>query len=144
MQLGHLTMDALIHPSAQAVLDGDVKIRERFGVVVSRAQEGECDLSLVVDEGWINAAGYTHGSVAYAVMDSACAYASASLKKLAVTVNGNVTYTRGTQAGAVLSVRAKLLSQSKRVMTFHTDITDERQRLIAHGSFVFQIIGERE
>ena len=99
MQLGHLTMDALIHPSAQAVLDGDVQIRERFGVVVSRAQEGECDLSLVVDEGWINAAGYTHGSVAYAVMDSACAYASASLKKLAVTVNGNVTYTRGTQAG---------------------------------------------
>ncbi len=58
MQLGHLTMDALIHPSAQAVLDGDVQIRERFGVVVSRAQEGECDLSLIVDEGWINAAGY--------------------------------------------------------------------------------------
>ena len=86
----------------------------------------------------------THGSVAYAVMDSACAYASASLKKLAVTVNGNVTYTRGTQAGAVLSVRAKLLSQGKRVMTFHTDRTDERQRLIAHGSFVFQIIGDRE
>ena len=136
-------MDPLIHPSAQAVLDGDVQIRERFGVVVSRAQEGECDLHLVVD-GWINAAGYTHGSVAYAVMDSACAYASASLKKLAVTVNGNVTYTRGTQAGAELSVRARLLSQSTRVMTFNTDITDERQRLIAHGSFVFQIIGERE
>jgi uncharacterized protein (TIGR00369 family) len=98
---------------------------------------------LVVDKGWINAAGYTHGSVAYAVMDSACAYASASLQKLAVTVNGNVTYTRGTQEGARLNVRAQLLSQSKRVMTFNTQITDERERLIAHGSFVFQIIGDR-
>ena len=107
------------------------------------AQDGDCELHLVVDQGWINAAGYTHGSVAYAVMDSACAYASASLQKLAVTVNGNVTYTRGTQEGARLNVRAQLLSQSKRVMTFNAQIVDERERLIAHGSFVFQIIGDR-
>ena len=132
-----------IHPSAQEVLDGDAQIRERYGVVVTRALEGACELNLVVDQGWINAAGYTHGSVAYAVMDSACAYASASLKKLAVTVNGNVTYTRGTQEGARLSVSAQLLSQSKRVMTFNARIVDERERLIAHGSFVFQIIGDR-
>ena len=136
-------MSSDIHPSAQKVLDGDAQIRERYGVVVTRAQDGDCELHLVVDKGWINAAGYTHGSVAYAVMDSACAYASASLQKLAVTVNGNVTYTRGTQEGARLSVKAHLLSQSKRVMTFNTQITDERERLIAHGSFVFQIIGDR-
>jgi len=36
-----------------------------------------------------------------------------------------------------------LLSQSKRVMTFNAQIVDERERLIAHGSFVFQIIGDR-
>ena len=99
------------------MLDGDVQIRERFGVVVSRAQEGECDLKLVVDEGWINAAGYTHGSVAYAVMDSACTYASVSLKKLAVTVNGNDLHTGHAGWGGIRA--AKLLSQSKRVMTFH-------------------------
>jgi acyl-coenzyme A thioesterase PaaI-like protein len=60
-------------------------------------------------KGWINAAGYTHGSVAYAVMDSACAYASASLQKLAVTVNGNVTYTRVVRRWALrLFVRAQI------------------------------------
>ena len=58
-------------------------------------------------------------------------------------INGNVTYTRGTQEGARLSVSAQLLSQSKRVMTFNARIVDERERLIAHGSFVFQIIGDR-
>ena len=137
-------MSLSIHPSAQAVLDGDAQIRQRYGIDVTRAVDGECDLQLVIEQSWINAAGYTHGSVAYAVMDSACAYASASLRKLAVTVNGNVTYTRGTQVGAQLYVRAKLLSQSKRVMTFYADITDAQERLIAHGSFVFQIIGDRE
>ncbi len=137
-------MSADIHPSAQKVLDGDAQIRASYGMVVTRAQAGGCDLHLIVDQDWINAAGYTHGSVAYAVMDSACAYASASLQKLAVTVNGNVTYTRGTQQGAKLFVSAELLSQSKRVMTFNSRIVDAQQRLVAHGSFVFQIIGDRE
>ena len=137
-------MSADIHPSAQKVLDGDAQIRASYGMVVTRAQAGDCDLYLIVDQDWINAAGYTHGSVAYAVMDSACAYASASLQKLAVTVNGNVTYTRGTQQGAKLFVSAELLSQSKRVMTFNSRIVDAQQRLVAHGSFVFQIIGDRE
>ena len=137
-------MSADIHPSAQKVLDGDAQIRASYGMVVTRAQAGDCDLYLIVDQDWINAAGYTHGSVAYAVMDSACAYASASLQKLAVTVNGNVTYTRGTQQGAKLFVSAELLSQSKRVMTFNSRIVDAQQRLVAHGSFVFQIIGNRE
>ena len=137
-------MSADIHPSAQKVLDGDAQIRASYGMVVTRAQAGGCDLYLIVDQDWINAAGYTHGSVAYAVMDSACAYASASLQKLAVTVNGNVTYTRGTQQGAKLFVSAELLSQSKRVMTFNSRIVDVQQRLVAHGSFVFQIIGDRE
>lgn len=136
-------MSADIHPSAQKVLDGDAQIRDRYGMVVTRARAGNCELHLVVDKSWINAAGYTHGSVAYAVMDSACAYASASLEKLAVTVNGNATYTRGTQEGAELFVSAELLSQSKRVMTFNSRILDAQQRLIAHGSFVFQIIGDR-
>ena len=139
-----MRLSSAIHPSAQTVLDGDVQIRQRYGIEVTRALDGQCGLHLVVDQGWISAAGYTHGSVAYAVMDSACAYASASLQKLAVTVNGNVTYTRGTQVGAELFVNAKLLSQSKRVMTFYADIQDAQRRLVAHGSFVFQIIGDRE
>ena len=133
----------MIHPAAAKVMEGDGSVRSKYGFSVKKASDGKCEIEMNVLSDWINAAGYTHGSVAYAIMDSACAYASASLQKLAVTVNGNVTYTRGTQEGARLNDRAQLLSQSKRVMTFNTHITDERERLIAHGSFVFQIIGDR-
>ena len=133
----------MIHPATAKVMEGDGSVRSKYGFSVKKASDGKCEIEMNVLSDWINAAGYTHGSVAYAIMDSACAYASASLQKLAVTVNGNVTYTRGTQEGARLNVRAQLLSQSKRVMTFNTHITDERERLIAHGSFVFQIIGDR-
>ena len=43
-------MSSDIHPSAQKVLDGDAQIRERYGVVVTRAQDGDCELHLVVDQ----------------------------------------------------------------------------------------------
>ena len=38
------SMSSDIHPSAQKVLDGDTQIRERYGVVVTRAQDGDCEL----------------------------------------------------------------------------------------------------
>ena len=83
----------MIHPAAAKVMEGDGSVRSKYGFSVKKASDGKCEIEMNVLSDWINAAGYTHGSVAYAIMDSACAYASASLNKLAVTINGNINYT---------------------------------------------------
>ena len=93
---------------------------------------------------WINAAGYTHGSVAYAIMDSACAYASASLNKLAVTINGNINYTKGTKVGDRLLAVAEIQTQSAKLMTFAGRVIDQDEKTIATGSFLFQVLGDRD
>ena len=87
----------MIHPAAAKVMEGDGSVRSKYGFSVKKASDGKCEIEMNVLSDWINAAGYTHGSVAYAIMDSACAYASASLNKLAVTINGNINYTKGDQ-----------------------------------------------
>ena len=128
---------------AQQLIQGDTTIRENFGIEVLSADAGNAELALAVTDAWVNAAGFTHGSVAYAMMDSACAYACASLDVLGLTTSGNVTYVRGSQAGIRLRATAKVVSQSRRVMTFTTEVVDDQQRLLAHGSFVFQLVENR-
>ena len=128
---------------AQRLIQGDTALRENFGIEVLSADAGHSELALVVTDAWVNAAGFTHGSVAYAMMDSACAYACGSLDVLGLTTSGNVTYVRGSQAGARLRATAKVVSQSRRVMTFTTEVVDDQERLLAHGSFVFQLVEMR-
>lgn len=128
---------------AQELIQGDANIRRNFGIEVLSAHQGVCELELVVTHDWVNGAGFTHGSVAYAMMDSACAYACGSLDVLGLTTSGNVTYVRGTTAGVRIRAKAKVVSQSRRVMTFTTQLVDDKEQLLAHGSFVFQLVEKR-
>ena len=81
----------MIESFAQRLIDSDDSVRKRFGFEVVSAADGACQLKAAIDSGWLNGAGFIHGSVCYALMDSACAYACASRQVLGVTTNGNIT-----------------------------------------------------
>jgi uncharacterized protein (TIGR00369 family) len=129
----------MIEPYAQRLIDSDDSVRKRFGFDVVSAADGICQLRAVIDSGWLNGAGFIHGSVCYALMDSACAYACASRQVLGVTTNGNITYVKGAQSGTTLLATATMVSQSRRVMSFTAQVRDEGEELLAHGSFLFQL-----
>lgn len=131
-------MSAIV-PSAQELIDSDKSVQEHFSIQVHHAANGECRLSANVDRGWLNGAGFVHGSVAYALMDSASAYACASKGVRGLTINGTVTYVRGSQAEAELVATAKVLNQSRRVMSLGAEVTNAQGELLAHGSFLFQL-----
>ena len=114
-------------------------MRKRFGFDVVSAADGICQLRAVINSGWLNGAGFIHGSVCYALMDSACAYACASRQVLGVTTNGNITYVKGAQSGTTLLATATMVSQSRRVMSLIAQVRDEGEELLAHGSFLFQL-----
>ncbi|NCF44041.1 MAG: hotdog fold thioesterase [Proteobacteria bacterium] len=131
-------MSAIV-PSAQELIDSDKSVREYFAIQVLQAADGECRLSANVQQGWLNGAGFVHGSVAYALMDSASAYACASKGVRGLTINGTVTYVRGSQAEEELFATAKVLSQSRRVMSLSAEVANAQGQLLAHGSFLFQL-----
>lgn len=129
----------MIEPHAQRLIDSDDSVRQRFGFDAVSAADGTCQLRAVINSGWLNGAGFIHGSVCYALMDSACAYACASRQVLGVTTNGNITYVKGAQSGTTLLATATMMSQSRRVMSLTAQVRDEGEELLAHGSFLFQL-----
>lgn len=129
-----------INAGAQQLIHSDFSVQERFGISVHGAAEGKCRLSAMIDEGWLNGAGFLHGSVAFALMDSACAYACASCDVRGVTTNGNITYVKGAKVGAELFASAEVVSQSRRVMSLKAEVMDYQGQMLAHGTFLFQLL----
>ena len=137
-----------IHPRVQLTLEQDRGILDAFGMTVTRAQDGVCEAQCEVPATLVNAAGFGHGSIAFSLLDTACAYAIGSTEHRGVTVNANVTYVRGLTAGARASARVEIASRSRRVATLTGKVYLETQgqapQLAAHGTFVFQLIEVRQ
>ena len=124
----------------------DQSILDLFGMRVDSACDGVCEVSCVVPASLVNAAGFAHGSIAFSLMDTACAYALASVGVRGVTISGNTTYVKGAQADSVLLARATVVSRTRRVASLQGETfveTAEGRELAAHGSFVFQLIEVR-
>ena len=137
-----------IHPRVRQVRQQDRGILDAFGMTVTRALDGVCEAQCEVPASLVNAAGFGHGSIAFSLMDTACAYAIGSTEHRGVTVNANVTYVRGLTGGARANSRVEIVSRSRRVATLTGQVwvatADGDQELAAHGTFVFQIIEVRE
>lgn len=132
-----------IHPRVIAAIDADQGILQNFGMSVLRATAGSCEMAATVPAALVNAAGFAHGAIAFALLDTACAYALGSLEVRGVTVNANTTYVKGAEAGAKLDAKVEVISRSRRVATLRGEVfvvTDSDRQLAAHGSFVFQLI----
>ncbi|MGI9555473.1 MAG: PaaI family thioesterase [Cyanophyceae cyanobacterium] len=135
-----------ISPRVAEAMTQDASILDNFGMRVVSAQDGACEISCVVSERLVNAAGFAHGSIAFALMDTACAYALGSLEIQAVTLNGNTTYVRGAQANSILRARVSVVSRTRRIASLRAEVsveTDHGPEVAAHGSFVFQLIEVR-
>ncbi len=131
-----------IHERVQRAMAGDQQILATFGIEVVQASDGLCEMSAIVPGSLINAAGFAHGSVAFSLLDTACAYALSSQGARGVTLNANVSYIRGCHAADQLRARTQVVSQTSRVATLRGELFVQGQTsvLAAHGSFVFQLI----
>ena len=133
-----------IHPRVALALEADKGILETFGITVDAALDGACRLRSTVPASLVNAAGFAHGGLAFALLDTACAYALGSLETRGVTVNANTTFVKGAAAGDELEADVSVVSRGRRVATLRGEVflkdNGGERILAAHGSFVFQLI----
>jgi uncharacterized protein (TIGR00369 family) len=126
-------------------LIADQGIMDTFGLEMLTIDQGVCEINCDVPGALINAKGFAHGSIAFAVMDTACAYALRSVGVSGVTIHGDTHFVRGAGAGDRLFARVEIVSRSRRVATLRGETflvgTDGERQLSAHGSFVFQLRG---
>lgn len=77
-----------------------------LGIVVEEISEGSCQLSMTVRKEMLNGFGIAHGAIAYAVADSALAFASNSLGKQSVSIDTAINHIESLKEGDVITATA--------------------------------------
>lgn len=127
----------------QDILAADEPILKLYGMSVDRIEQGVCEFSAVVPEGLINARGFAHGSLSFALLDTAAAYALIDQGAGGVTINANLTYVRGAQAGDRLRGSVKVVHAGRSVASAQGKVwvdVDDDWKLAAHGTFSFHVM----
>lgn len=96
-----------------------------MGATPEVIEEGHCRLRMVVRQEMLNGYGVLHGGIAFAFADSAFAFASNSYGRIAVSINGNMTYAKSAREGDVLLAEAKALNVNHRTADFDVNVMNE-------------------
>lgn len=127
----------------QPVLQADQGILDAFGMHVDTLVEGRCEFSAQVPETLVNARGFAHGAISFALMDTAAAYVLRTVEAGGVTTNANVTYVRGAGAGDALRGEVTVMHAGQRTASVRGQVEVQVKgtwKLAAHGVFSFQVL----
>jgi acyl-CoA thioesterase len=90
---------------------------------------GHCMLKMKVRKEMLNGYGILHGGIAFTFADSTFAFASNSYGRLAVSINGNIIYSKSAKEGEVLLAEAKALNISHKTADFDVNVMNEKGQI---------------
>ena len=127
-----------VPPREQALAESVVQgmlARDAFsrwlGVDVLRVAPGQCTLRMTVRAEMLNGFGVAHGGVAYALADSALAFASNTNGRVTVSIENNIGYPVAVHPGNVLTAEAVEVSASRRVAFYSVTVRNEAGVVVA-------------
>jgi acyl-CoA thioesterase len=112
------------------MLGGDAFTRWLGAELVAIAP-GACTLRMRVRDEMVNGFGVAHGAIAFALADSATAFASNTHGTVTVSVENSVTYPRPVRAGELLTATAEEESASARLAFYRVVVRDESGAAVA-------------
>jgi acyl-CoA thioesterase len=89
----------------QKMFDNDA-FSQWLGIVVEDISEGQCTLSMTVRKEMLNGFGIAHGSITYAIADSALAFASNSHGRQSVSIDTSINHIESLKEGDVITAIA--------------------------------------
>jgi acyl-CoA thioesterase len=96
-----------------------------MGIEPLLLEEGHCKIKMRVRREMLNGFGLLHGGIAFAFADSAFAFASNSYGRVAVSINGSMSYAHAAQEGDVLIAEAKALNVTHKTADFDVNVMNE-------------------
>ncbi len=89
-------------------------------------EEGHCKIKMTVKREMLNGYSILHGGIAYTFADSAFAFASNSYGRIAVSINGAMTFSKSAKEGDVLFAEAKALNVTYKTADFDVNVMNEQ------------------
>jgi len=116
------------NPTARAIFEkmmASDHCSQWLGIEPLLLAEGHCRLRMRVNQDMLNGFGVLHGGIAYAFADSALAFASNSLGRMAVSIQGSMNFAASAREGEVLIAEARALRISHKTADFDVDVWAE-------------------
>ena len=113
-----------------------IALLSTLGIQLVEIGDRHAVMSVRADERHLNYLGGVHGGLLAALADTACFFPRPLLPsgQAATTVNLNVNYLRPAAVGDCLTARAELVHFGRRTASLTVKITDQQERLVAHGT----------
>ena len=112
-----------------------------LGMEFVRAEGGECEIRLDVDERHMSSAARVHGGVFFTLVDTAMGRSVISTLpdgRGCATIEAKINYFRPVQSGSVRAI-ARCINTSKRTAYTEAEIRDDDDRLIAKATGTFML-----
>jgi acyl-CoA thioesterase len=118
----------------------DGRVLERLNISVDGSGSAGVRLKMKVAEDMVNAGGYCHGGMLFALADTACAYALAEAGSGPVTLDAGITYLRPATAGDLVAAVPEVVRAGRRIGHCEVRLTREdgqpHARRLAAGNYV--------
>ncbi|MEX1188421.1 MAG: hotdog fold thioesterase [Bacteroidia bacterium] len=93
-----------------------------LGIQVDHISAGKCELSMTVTKEMLNGFGIAHGAIAYALADSALAFASNSHGRQSLSVDTSINHLEAAAEGAKLVAKATEVSLKNKFGLYSVEV----------------------
>ena len=103
-----------------------------LGIERMEIEAGRCVLSMKIRDEMLNGFNMAHGSITYAIADSALAFASNGHGKHAVSIDAQISHLAPCSSGDTIKAVANEIQRSKSLARYDIDLTNQNEELVAH------------
>lgn len=102
-----------------------------LGISVIEVNEGYARVQMTLRKEMINGFGVIHGGIAFSLADSAFAFACNNRNNLSMALDTNITFTKATHPGDVLTAEAKELHNGRSTGLYLITVANQRGEQVA-------------
>ena len=123
-------MDQLARDVVSHMMKED-RFSQWLGIEVIEVREGYSKIKMTLRDEMINGFEIIHGGIAFSLADSAFAFACNNRNNLSVALDTNITFTKATKPGDVLTAEAKELHNGRSTGLYLISITNQENQQVA-------------
>lgn len=122
--------DALAKKVVAKMMQDDA-FSQWLGINVIEVKEGYAKIGITLRAEMLNGFGVIHGGIAFSLADSAFAFACNNRNNLSVALDTNITFTKATKPGDVLTAEAKEVHNGKSTGLYLITVTNQQGEQVA-------------
>ena len=122
--------DSLARSVVSRMMQDDL-FSQWLGITVLEIKEGYSKIQMTLREEMVNGFAVIHGGIAFSLADSAFAFACNNRNNLSMALDTNITFTKATKPGDILTAEAKELHNGRSTGLYLITVTNQYNEQVA-------------